>query len=105
MLESQFQSKLIKEIKDRFPGCIVLKNDAGYLQGVPDLIVLHNDNWAALECKKTAKAKHQPNQDYYVGRMNEMSYASFICPENKKEVLNELEHALKSNRQACSVQS
>ena len=105
MLESQFQSKLIKEIKDRFPGCIVLKNDAGYLQGVPDLIVLHNDNWAALECKKTAKAKHQPNQDYYVGKMNEMSYASFICPENKKEVLNELEHALKSNRQACSVQS
>ena len=105
MLESQFQSKLIKEIKDRFPGCIVLKNDAGYLQGVPDLIVLHNDNWAALECKKTAKAKHQPNQDYYVGRMNEMSYASFICPENKKEVLNELEHALKSSRQTCSVQS
>ena len=105
MLESQFQSKLIKEIKDRFPGCIVLKNDAGYLQGVPDLIVLHNDNWAALECKKTAKAKHQPNQDYYVGKMNEMSYASFICPENKKEVLNELEHALKSSRQACSVQS
>ena len=105
MLESQFQSKLIKEIKDRFPGCIVLKNDAGYLQGVPDLLVLHNDNWAALECKKTAKAKHQPNQDYYVGKMNEMSYASFICPENKKEVLNELEHALKSSRQTCSVQS
>ena len=105
MLESRFQSGLIKELKERFPGCIVLKNDAGYLQGVPDLIVLHNNRWAALECKKTEKAKHQPNQDYYVGKMNEMSYASFVCPENKKEVLNELEHALKPGRKARSVQS
>ena len=105
MLESRFQSGLIKELKERFPGCIVLKNDAGYLQGVPDLIVLHNNRWAALECKKTEKAKHQPNQDYYVGKMNEMSYASFVCPENKKEVLNELEHALKPGRKTRSVQS
>lgn len=105
MRESQFQSKLIKELKERFPGCIVLKNDAGYCQGIPDLLILHNDNWAALECKKTAEAKHQPNQDYYVGKMNEMSFASFICPENKKEVLNELEHALEPNRKTCTVQS
>lgn len=105
MRESQFQSKLIKELKERFPGCIVLKNDAGYCQGIPDLLILHNDNWAALECKKTAEAKHQPNQDYYVGKMNEMSFASFICPENKKEVLNELEHALEPSRKTCTVQS
>ena len=105
MKESDFQAKLIKEIKQRFPGCIVLKNDAGYCQGIPDLLILHNDNWAALECKKTAEAKHQPNQDYYVGKMNEMSFASFICPENKKEVLNELEHALEPGRKTCTVQS
>lgn len=105
MRESQFQSRLIKELKEMFPGCIVLKNDAGYCQGIPDLLILHNDNWAALECKKTAEAKHQPNQDYYVGKMNEMSFASFICPENKKEVLNELEHALEPSRKTCTVQS
>ena len=91
MVESRFQSGLIKELKERFEGCIVLKNDATYKQGIPDLLVLYNDKWAALECKRTANAKHQPNQDYYVERMNTMSYASYICPENKKEVLNDLE--------------
>jgi len=98
MVESRFQANLIKEIKKRFEGCMVLKNDASYLQGVPDLMILYEDKWAALECKKTEKAKHQPNQDYYVEKMNEMSYARFICPENKKEVLDELEHAFKPNR-------
>ena len=91
MVESRFQSGLIKELKERFDGCIVLKNDASYKQGIPDLLVLYRDKWAALECKRTANAKHQPNQDYYVERMNTMSYASYICPENKKEVLNDLE--------------
>ena len=91
MIESRFQSGLIKELKERFDGCIVLKNDASYKQGIPDLLVLYRDKWAALECKCTANAKHQPNQDYYVERMNTMSYASYIYPENKKEVLNDLE--------------
>ena len=93
MVESRFQSGLIKELKERFDGCIVLKNDASYKQGIPDLLVLYGNRWAALECKRTANAKHQPNQDYYVERMNTMSYASYICPENKKEVLNDLERA------------
>lgn len=105
MLESRFQSGLIKELKEKFPGCIVLKNDADYKQGIPDLLVLHENKWAALECKKSANAKHQPNQDYYVGKMNEMSFASFICPENKKEVLHELELTFKSTGETCSLQS
>ena len=45
MLESQFQSKLIKELKKLFPGCIVMKSDSGYLQGIPDLLILFNDKW------------------------------------------------------------
>lgn len=57
MLESQFQSKLIKELKKLFPGCIVMKSDSGYLQGIPDLLILFNDKWAALECKQHAGAK------------------------------------------------
>lgn len=105
MLESRFQSGLIKELKEKFPGCIVLKNDADYKQGIPDLLVLYENKWAALECKKSANAKHQPNQDYYVGKMNEMSFASFICPENKKEVLHELELAFKPTGETCSLQS
>ena len=96
--ESQFQHNLIKELKTRFDGCIVMKNDSSYIQGVPDLLILHNDKWAALECKKTKSASHQPNQDYYVNKMNDMSYAAFVYPENKKEVLDELEQALCSKR-------
>lgn len=93
MLESQFQAKLIRELKDMFPGCIVTKNDAGYIQGIPDLLILYQNKWAALECKQSAHAKKQPNQEYYVGRMNEMSFSRFICPENKEEVLRELQQS------------
>ena len=96
MLENKFQSGLIKELKERFPGCIVLKNDPNYKQGIPDLTILHGDKWAALECKKNEKARHQPNQSYYVETMDKMSFASFIYPENKEEVLNELERSFTS---------
>jgi hypothetical protein len=96
MLESNFQANLIKEIKKRFPGCIVMKNDPTYIQGIPDLIILHNDKWASLECKKNSSAKKQPNQAYYVDKMNDMSFSRFICPENKEEVLHELQQSFKS---------
>ena len=87
MLESQFQAKLIKEIKKEFPGSMVLKNDPTYIQGIPDLIVLYKDKWSALEVKKSAKASHQ---DYYVSKMNEMSHSVFVYPENKDEVMSDL---------------
>lgn len=90
MLESKFQASLIKKLKELFDGCIVMKNDSSYIQGIPDLLVLYRDRWASLEVKKSAKAKRQPNQEYYVGRMNEMSFSRFISPENKDEVLEEL---------------
>lgn len=96
MLESQFQAKLIKELKKLFPGCIVMKNDSGYLQGIPDLLILFNDKWAALECKQHTGAKKQPNQEYYVGKMDEMSFSRFICPENKEEVLHDLQQSFQS---------
>ena len=90
MLENKFQANLVKELKRMFDGCIVMKNDASYIQGIPDLLVLYRNRWASLECKKSARAKRQPNQEYYVGRMNEMSFSRFISPENKDEVLEEL---------------
>ena len=93
MLENEFQSKLIKELKKEFPGCMVLKNDSSYIQGIPDLMLLYKDKWCSLEVKKSAKAKHQPNQDYYVDKMNEMSHSAFIYPENKDQVLDDLRKA------------
>lgn len=93
-LESGFQDRLIQKLKNLFPGCMVFKMDQ--VQGIPDLLVLYKNKWAALECKKLAGAKRQPNQDYYVGLMDEMSFSRFICPENKEEVLHELQQAFKS---------
>ena len=105
MLERDFQANLIKEIKGTFPGCIVLKNDPTYIQGIPDLLILHNGKWAALECKNSSKAHHQANQDYYVSKMNHMSYAAFIDPDNRKEILDELQQALEPDRPACASRS
>ena len=102
MKESKFQADLKKELKDRFPGCIITKNDAGYIQGIPDLLILWNDKWATLECKKSANATHQPNQDYYVEKMNQMSFSAFIFPENKGAVLNDLERSFKRHSKGRS---
>ena len=88
-LESGFQDRLINKLKDLFPGCMVFKMDQ--IQGIPDLLVLYKNKWASLECKRSAGAKRQPNQEYYVGKMNEMSFSRFVSPENKEEVLYELQ--------------
>ena len=77
-----------------FPGCIVTKLDSGDIQGIPDLLILYKNKWATLENKRSENANHQPNQDYYVDKMNEMSFSRFIYPENKDEVLNELKKVL-----------
>lgn len=96
MRESNFQARLIKELKKLFPGCIVTKNDPNYIQGIPDLTIFYKDKWATLECKQDINAKKQPNQKYYVGLMNEMSFSKFICPENKEEVLHDLQRSFES---------
>lgn len=93
MKENKFQHELIQDLKSLFPGCIVMKNDPSYIQGIPDLIVLYRDKWATLECKKSVGAEKQPNQDYYVECMDRMSFSRFIYPENKEEILNELQQA------------
>lgn len=98
MRENKFQARLIKEIKELFPGCIVLKNDPNYIQGIPDLLILFKDKWRSLECKRSLKAKKQSNQKYYVDLMNKMSFSAFISPENKKEVLHDLGKAFGLDR-------
>lgn len=96
MLENKFKTQLIKDIEERIPGCMVFHLDPNEKQGIADLLVLAGDKWAALEGKKEKDAPHRPNQDYYVQLMNKMSFARFIYPENKEEVLNELERSLKT---------
>ncbi len=90
-LESKFQTELIKEIKQKYPGAVILKNDPNYLLGVPDWLVLYEDRWAMLEAKASKNAEHQPNQDYWIKKLFYMSYASFVYPENKEQVLYELQ--------------
>lgn len=97
-LESKFQAELITELKDIFKGCMVLKNDANYIQGFPDLLVLYKNKWAALEVKRDEKASRQPNQEYYVDILEDMSYAAFIHPGNKEEILDELQRSFSSRR-------
>ena len=95
-LESKFQKELMDEIRSEYPGGVILKNDSGYIQGFPDWTILYEDKWAVLECKREANAKKQPNQEYYVDKLNGMSFSRIVYPENKEEVLRELREAFKS---------
>lgn len=97
-LERKFQSDLVREIHDMIDGCIVMKNDSAQIQGIPDLIVIYRDRWAMLEVKPFERAIHQPNQDYYVEKFNDWSFAAFIYPENKEEILDGLQQALRPRR-------
>lgn len=96
--ESTYQSYLIGQLRDIFPGCVVLKNDSDYLQGIPDLLVLWHTRWAMLEVKPRRNAPEQPNQSYYVDLLDGMSFAAFIYPENEEEVLRELQQTFRSRR-------
>lgn len=78
MLENRFKTLLVRELKALFPGCIIIHPDPDEIQGIPDLIILYKDKWAALEGKRSAISTHRPNQDYYVELMKDMSYAAFI---------------------------
>jgi hypothetical protein len=98
--ERHYQGKLIRKLRHLFPGCVILKNDSSYLQGVPDLIILYGDRWAMLEVKASEDAGYQPNQQYYVDLLGAMSFASFIYPEIEEEVLHALQQAFQPRRSA-----
>jgi hypothetical protein len=98
VLESKYQRLLIIELRRRFPGCVILKNDSSYLQGIPDLVIFYDDRWAMLEVKASATAPLQPNQDYYVAKLDEMSFAAFIFPENEEAVLRDLQQTFEARR-------
>lgn len=98
MRESKYQAHVISELRDLLPGCFILKNDSGYLQGIPDLLVLYGDRWAMLEVKLSIDSPFQPNQEYYLELLDEMSFAACIYPENEYEVLDALQRQFKARR-------
>ncbi len=93
MLEKDFEAKFLGDLRIKFPGCIILKNDSFLMPGFPDRLILFGDRWAAFEFKKEDGSHIQPNQAYYIDLLNSMSYASFVFPENAERVLNELQQA------------
>jgi len=98
MTENKYQAKLINKLTMMFPGCMVMKTDTQYQQGMPDLIILWYDYWASLEVKASADAPEQPNQRHYIEKLGEMSFAAFIYPEIEEEVLSALQQAFKPPR-------
>lgn len=98
MLESVYQSRLIKKLERTLPGCFILKNDTDYKQGIPDLLILWRNKWAMLEVKASSDSPEQPNQEYYVRLLDEMSFAAFISPETEEDVLYDLQQAFGSRR-------
>ena len=98
MTENQYQAKLIKKLERMFPGCLVMKANTDHVQGLPDLLILWKEYWAALEIKTCEEAKSQPNQGYYIDKLDDMSFAAYIYPENEKEVLSALQQAFKPPR-------
>lgn len=94
MLEHVYQARLIRQLKDRFDDCLILKNDSSYLQGIPDLSIFWGPHWGMLEVKASANAVLQPNQLYYIEWANELNFAAVIYPENEAEVLDALQQAL-----------
>lgn len=94
--EAQYQNGLIGRLESEFPGCVILRNDPRYIQGIPDLLILHRDRWAALEVKASRYAETRPNQKFYVNLLDGMSYSAFVYPENEEEIIRDLQSALGS---------
>lgn len=100
-LERDYQARLIKKIERLLPGCLVLKNDSGYLQGIPDLTILFEDQWAVLEVKPktpTSSRDFEPNQEWYIDQLNQMSFSACIYPANEEDVLDALQRQFKARR-------
>lgn len=97
-LERDYQATLIQKLKELFPGCVVMKMDASYIQGIPDLLILYKDRWAALECKRSSRSTLRPNQKYYIEKLDAMSFSRLIYPGNEKEVLYALQQSFEAER-------
>lgn len=92
-LEKEFESDYLDRLEKEFPGCVIIKGNSTMRQGIPDRLLLHEDNWAFLEFKRASNSDQQENQEYYIQKFGEMSYASFVHPGNADEVISEIHQA------------
>jgi len=107
MLERTYQGRLIKKLNRMFPGCVVLKNDSGYQQGIPDLVVFFGNQYAMLEVKPRqprGPEDFEPNQEYFIALFDDMSFGACIYPENERDVLHDLQQAFGARRPALVSQ-
>lgn len=97
-LESKFQSELKADLEKLLPDCVVLVKPGFTLLGFPDLLILYKNQWAALECKRSIDEVYQPGQEWWIAELDGMGFASMICPENRKEILDEVLRSFKHDR-------
>jgi hypothetical protein len=93
--ESAIQASIIKELEHEYPGAVILKTDPSYIQGFPDLLFLQNSFWAALEVKRAKNSACQPNQKYWVNKLDLLSFSKFIYPSNLDRIFNELDAVIR----------
>lgn len=98
MRETKYQKHVMDRLEVEFPGCVIIRTDPQRIQGIQDLLVLFRDRWATLEVKISSTARERPNQRFYVEQFNDMSYSTFIFPENEEQVFDELQLALGNRR-------
>lgn len=96
MNETTFRNLFLDKLVSSFPGLVVIKADSTFIQGIPDRFLLYEDRWAALEFKRASNSSKRANQDFYINSFNQMSYASFVFPENQSEVLRGIQRAFRS---------
>ncbi len=65
-------------------------------QGIPDLTVFVGPMWFLLEVKASEKSKLRPNQEWWIEKWAEVTFCSFIYPENEEEVFRAMERSLAS---------
>jgi hypothetical protein len=106
-LEREYQSYLIGRIEEMLEGCLILKNDSGYRQGIPDLSIFYGPRWVMLEVKpkypRPGSRDFEPNQEWYIENLGQMSYVACIYPEIEEEVLREVQRSLQPGRKARSA--
>lgn len=74
------------------PKAIIMKNDANYVQGIPDWIVIDQSGVYIFEIKRNKCASRQPNQEYYINYFRKLGYyAAIVYPENEEEVLDAIQ--------------
>ena len=84
MTEKKLQTEIIKLLQSR--GAYVLKNDATYRQGVPDLSFWHPDLSGMIEVKAHENSPYRPLQEKTIAKLEAMGvFVRVIYWENWAE--------------------